>query len=97
MLNKTMREGVTEGTQSLVTEQTGSTAGTEVGLQIRPKQAIGEGIIGGTTAGGFDVAGRAINKGDSGSSPAQAKYRYARLQPTWHNALPASLRPTTST
>ena len=61
-LNKTLREGVTEAAQS-VTEQTGSTAGTDVGLQIDPKQAVGEGIIGGTTAGGFDVAGRAINKG----------------------------------
>ena len=60
-LNKTLREGVTEAAQS-VTEQTGSTAGTDVGLQIDPKQAVGEGIIGGTTAGGFDVAGRAINK-----------------------------------
>ena len=57
MLNKTMREGITEGTQSLV-EQTGSTAGTEAGLQISPRQAIGEGIIGGTTAGGFDAASR---------------------------------------
>ena len=52
-----MREGITEGTQSLV-EQTGSTAGTEAGLQISPRQAIGEGIIGGTTAGGFDAASR---------------------------------------
>ena len=57
MLNKTMREGVTEGTQSLV-EQTGSTAGTEAGLEVSPRQAIGEAIIGGTTAGGFDAAGR---------------------------------------
>ena len=61
-LNKTMREGVTETSQSVV-EQTGSTAGTEAGLQIDPRQAIGEGIIGGTTAGGFDVAGRVVNKG----------------------------------
>ena len=58
-LNKTLREGVTEGSQSVV-EQTGSTAGTQAGLQINPKQAIGEGIIGGTTAGGFDVADRTV-------------------------------------
>ena len=58
-LNKTLREGVTESAQS-VTEQTGTTAGTDKGLTIRPKQAVGEGIIGGTTAGGFDVAGRTI-------------------------------------
>ncbi|MDC2981501.1 hypothetical protein OA007_02210 [SAR116 cluster bacterium] len=58
-LNKTLREGVTEGTQS-VTQQTGETAGTDVGLQIDPRQAVGEGIIGGTTAGGFDVAGKTV-------------------------------------
>ena len=61
MLNKTMREGVTEGTQSVV-EQTGSTAGTDAGLSISPRQAIGEGIIGGTTAGGFDATGKVVNK-----------------------------------
>lgn len=55
LLNRTLKEGVTEGTQSVV-EQTGSTAGTDVGLQINPKQAIGEGIIGGTSAGGIGVA-----------------------------------------
>ena len=59
LLNKTLREGVTESAQS-VTEQTGTTAGTDKGLTIDPKQAVGEGIIGGTTAGGFDVAGRTI-------------------------------------
>ena len=53
-LTKTLREGATEGTQSVI-EQTGSTAGTDVGLQIDPKQAMVEGIIGGTTAGGVDV------------------------------------------
>ena len=56
-LNKTLREGVTEGTQSVV-EQTGSTAGTQAGLDAGGRQAIGEGIIGGTTAGGFDAAGK---------------------------------------
>ena len=59
LLNKTLREGVTEATQS-VTEQTGTTAGTDVGLQIDPKQAVGEGIIGGTTAGGVDAAGTVV-------------------------------------
>ena len=55
LLNRTLKEGVTETAQSVV-EQTGSTAGTDAGLQINPKQAIGEGIIGGTSAGGIGVA-----------------------------------------
>ena len=59
LLNKTLKEGVTEGTQSVV-EQTGTTAGTDKGLTLSPRQAVGEGIIGGTTAGGFDVAGKAV-------------------------------------
>ena len=47
-------EALTESTQSLV-EQIGSTAGTLAGLDIDPKQAIGEGILGGTAAGGVQV------------------------------------------
>ena len=54
ILNRTLKEGVTEGSQSVV-EQTGSSLGTEAGLQIDPKQAVGEGIIGGTSAGGIKV------------------------------------------
>ena len=49
-----MREGVTEGAQSGV-QQTGVSLGTEAGLQLNPKQAIGEGIIGGTSAGGVQT------------------------------------------
>ena len=41
------REGVTEGLQGF-TEQVGSTALTDKGLTINPKEAIGEGLIGGT-------------------------------------------------
>ena len=55
LLNRTLKEGVTETAQSVV-EQTGSSAGTDAGLQVNPKQAIGEGIIGGTSAGGVGVA-----------------------------------------
>ncbi len=55
ILNRTIREGVTEGTQSVV-EQVGSTAETDAGLSVDPRQAIGEGIIGGTSAGGVTVA-----------------------------------------
>ena len=40
-LNKTLREGVTEGTQSAV-EQTGTTIDTEKGLTVSAKQAVGE-------------------------------------------------------
>ncbi len=43
-----VREGVTEGLQG-ATEQIGSTGLTEAGLQIDPKQVIGEMLIGGTT------------------------------------------------
>ena len=45
-----LREGVTEGLQGLG-EQIGSTLLTEAGLQIDPKAAIGEGLIGGTVGG----------------------------------------------
>ena len=44
------REGATEGLQGL-TEQIGSTALTDQGLEIDPKAAIAEGIVGGTTGG----------------------------------------------
>lgn len=45
---------LTEAPQSIV-EQVGSTAGTEAGLNINAKQALGEGIIGGTTAFGLQA------------------------------------------
>lgn len=43
-------EGLTEGAQSVV-EQTGSTAGTESGLDVDLHQAFGEGILGSTSSG----------------------------------------------
>lgn len=49
ILTRTAKEGLTEATQSVI-EQTGSTAGTERGLEISAKQAIGEGILGATGA-----------------------------------------------
>ena len=55
ILNRMLREGATETAQSGV-EQTGSTAATEAGLEVSPRQAIGEGIIGGTSAGGVTAA-----------------------------------------
>ena len=51
LLNSILKEGVTEATQSAVT-QTGESLGTEAGLDVNPREAIGEGILGGTAAGG---------------------------------------------
>ena len=49
-----LREGVTEGLQG-ATEQIGSTGLTKAGLQIDPKQVIGEGLIGGSTGASAQV------------------------------------------
>jgi hypothetical protein len=43
---------LTEAPQSVI-EQIGATAGTEKGLNINVKQAVGEGLIGGTSAAGL--------------------------------------------
>jgi hypothetical protein len=48
-------EGATEGGQSVV-EQVGSTALTKKGLEVDPRQAVAEGIIGGTSAGMVDTS-----------------------------------------
>jgi len=55
-----LREGVTEGLQG-ATEQIGSTGLTEAGLQIDPKQIIGEGLIGGSTGASAQVPSSAIS------------------------------------
>jgi len=47
---KVVVEGGTEGLQSVI-QQAGETALTEKGLEIKPKQAIGEAILGGGAAG----------------------------------------------
>jgi hypothetical protein len=60
IVKRTAAETATEGAQSVV-EQTGSTAGTDVGLQIDPRQAFGEALLGGTAAGGFNVALTTVN------------------------------------
>lgn len=64
ILGSTAREGVTEGLQG-ITEQVGSTGLTEAGLQIDPKQALGEAIIGGTTGGTAQVPSSLISTGRS--------------------------------
>jgi hypothetical protein len=55
------REFVTEGSQS-VTEQTGETLATEKGLEIDPKQAFGEGLIGAGTGTTVAVPSRAVER-----------------------------------
>jgi len=45
---------LTEAPQSVI-EQVGATAGTEKGLNINVKQAVGEGLIGGTSAAGLSA------------------------------------------
>ena len=50
LVRKIVVEAGTEGLQSII-QQTGETALTEKGLEIKPKQAIGEAILGGGSAG----------------------------------------------
>jgi hypothetical protein len=59
------KETATEAGQSVI-EQGTATIGTEAGGKIDLKQALGEGIIGGTTAGGFDAARNAKPMVDRG-------------------------------
>lgn len=91
LLNSMLKEGVTEGVQSAVT-QTGESLGTEAGLDVSAKEAIGEGIIGGTSAGSVQApiavargtanASRAavnlVSGGGSGPRDAEAAADFAR-------------------
>jgi len=54
-IKRMLIEGVTEGTQS-VGEQVGSTVNTDKGLEVDPRQAVAEGLIGGTSAGMVDTS-----------------------------------------
>ena len=69
-------EALTEATQSIV-EQTGSTAGTLAGLDIDPKQAIGEGILGGTAAGGVQVPTMMLARNQQVAPETQDNYQLA--------------------
>ena len=69
-------EALTEATQSIV-EQTGSTAGTLAGLDIDPKQAIGEGILGGTAAGGVQVPTIMLARNQQVAPETQDSYQLA--------------------
>tara|TARA_R100000655_G_scaffold110013_1_gene166983 strand:- start:38 stop:3184 length:3147 start_codon:yes stop_codon:yes gene_type:complete len=62
IVGSTVREGVTEGLQG-ITEQVGGTGLTQAGLQVDPKQALGEAIIGGTTGGTAQVPSSLVSTG----------------------------------
>ena len=70
------REAVTEGTQSIV-EQTGSTAGTLAGLDLDAKQALGEGILGGTAAGSATVPSAVLASNQETATETQDAYQLA--------------------
>jgi len=72
-LRKIFTEGFTEGMQSL-TEQVGTTVATEEGLNVDPKQIVGETILGGTTRGAVDATvGTVKNVATLGRSGADSK------------------------
>lgn len=54
---RAVKEGLTEGTQSVV-EQAGGSIGTDSGLEVSAKQAIGEGILGATGSVGVEGVSR---------------------------------------
>jgi len=54
-------EGATEGAQALA-QQTGETILTEKGLEIKPKAALGEALIGGVSAGGATIVMSPLQK-----------------------------------
>jgi len=54
-------EGVTEGAQGAI-EQIGGTALTEAGLQIDPKAAVGEGLLGAGAGGGTQIGTQAVGQ-----------------------------------
>ena len=70
------REAVTEGAQSIV-EQTGSTAGTLAGLDLDAKQALGEGILGGTAAGSATVPSAILASNQETATETQDAYQLA--------------------
>ena len=67
-------EAITETTQSFV-EQIGSTAGTLAGLDIDPKQAIAEGILGGTAAGVVQTPATILARNQEAAPETQDSYQ----------------------
>jgi hypothetical protein len=57
----TAAEGLTEGAQGAI-EQIGGTALTEAGLQIDPKAAVGEGLLGAGAGGGTQIGTQAVGQ-----------------------------------
>lgn len=57
IVTNTAREGVANAAQSVV-QQVGSTAGTEDGAALDLKEAAGQGIIGGASAGGLQAGAK---------------------------------------
>lgn len=61
IIGSVVKEGLTEAGQSGI-EQTASTAGTEEGFDFSVKQAVGEGILGGTSAGAVNTTTEVANR-----------------------------------
>jgi len=61
VLMTALKEFGTEGLQSVV-EQVGTSVNTEAGLNVDPKQAFGEAIIGGTSSGTVSTAISTVSK-----------------------------------
>lgn len=59
---KVVVEGGTEAVQSII-QQAGETAGTDVGLQVSPRQALAEGVLGGTAAGVISAPSAIMERG----------------------------------
>ena len=57
----TAAEGLTEGAQGAI-EQIGGTALTEAGLQIDPKAAVGEGLLGAGAGGGTQIGTQVVGQ-----------------------------------
>ena len=72
-------EGTTEGLQSVV-QQTGQTFLTEQGLEIKPKEAIGEALIGGGAGGAAVVAAAPFTPTPEAKATAAADTKIAAEQ-----------------
>jgi len=85
ILRRTILETLTEGTQSVI-EQAGTTAQTNVGLQIDEREALAEGIIGGTAAGGV-TATTSLIPGVRNQTPEEANNEDAQARASFANTL----------
>ena len=60
IFSSALKEFGTESLQSVI-EQTGTSVNTEAGFNVDPRQAVGEGIIGGTSAGAVKTGLSTVN------------------------------------